>query len=190
MPFEPTFAGMLASAYRERSMAVRNLGTANYSPIIYHRKIEEAVRRLDIKPREIVVFLDISDIHNDVTRRRSPCRATTCRAGRSTRNSTRTGASAAWRTPRPISRRSWPSQAWNCTLTLVVYPWPDQIASGDRDSSRCVIGATGRTRTASASSTLSDPRRRLRCPSGNLIGLRPGTPSSRQFPGAAGTEKS
>ncbi len=65
LPFEQTFAGMLACAYRERGMVVRNLGTVIYSPIIYHRKIEEALRRLDIKPREIVVFLDISDIHND-----------------------------------------------------------------------------------------------------------------------------
>lgn len=63
--FEQSFAGLLACAYRERGYALRNLGSATYSPIIYWRKIADSVKRLDIKPKEIVVFLDISDAYND-----------------------------------------------------------------------------------------------------------------------------
>jgi hypothetical protein len=65
VPFEESFAGLLACAYREHGMVVRNLGTLGYSPTIYYRKIEESVRRLGFAPREIIVFLDMSDVHND-----------------------------------------------------------------------------------------------------------------------------
>lgn len=66
VPFEESFAGLLACAYARQGMVVRNLGTLSYSPVIYYRKIAESVRRLGTTPREIIVFLDISDIHNDV----------------------------------------------------------------------------------------------------------------------------
>lgn len=65
VPFEESFAGLLACAYRAHGMVVRNAGTLGYSPILYWRKIEESVRRLGFAPREIVVFLDMSDVHND-----------------------------------------------------------------------------------------------------------------------------
>lgn len=65
VPFEESFAGLLACAYRTQGMVVRNLGTLSYSPVIYYRKIAESARRLGLTPREVVVFLDISDIHND-----------------------------------------------------------------------------------------------------------------------------
>src|SRR5262249_45143034 len=42
-----------------------DLGVRSYSPIIYHRKVADVARRLGIAPREVVVFLDISDIQDD-----------------------------------------------------------------------------------------------------------------------------
>ncbi len=53
--------------------AVWNLGVMSFSPIIYHRKIRAAADKLGIKPTEIYVFLDLSDITergNDLSRER------------------------------------------------------------------------------------------------------------------------
>ena len=49
----------------KQGKAVWNLGVASYSPAIYHRKIRSAAQRLGIKPTEIYVFLDLSDIDDD-----------------------------------------------------------------------------------------------------------------------------
>jgi hypothetical protein len=65
LPYEESFAGLLACAFRERGMAVRNLGTSTYSPIIYWRKVEKVAQQLRIKPKEIILFLDLSDILNE-----------------------------------------------------------------------------------------------------------------------------
>lgn len=180
LPFEQSFAGLLACAYRERGMAARNLGTSIYSPIIYHRKIEAAARRLDIKPREIVLFLDISDIHNDavdyveIDGRVYSERPTTTRRVKdflkhnfasfgvlfelnqrllvqhATPITVQGNELALWTVNKTLYE-SWGRRGletasanldkvvsqcaeWNCRITLVVYPWPDQIATGDRDS--------------------------------------------------------
>lgn len=63
--FKDTATGLLACAYQQRGLAVRNLGVAGYSPVIYHHKLRAAADRLALKPRHVVMFLDVSDIHND-----------------------------------------------------------------------------------------------------------------------------
>jgi hypothetical protein len=183
-PFEQTVAGLLACAYRDKGLVVRNLGVASYSPIIYWRKIDDAAKRLALTPREIVVFLDISDIHNDgVDYREENGRivgsviADPPEASRRVKNFLKRNfttfaivaglmdysrhkkfdASSALNKPLSMwtvdqqrleayGRRGLETaaanlgrivercRAWNCRMSLVVYPWPDQIVNKDRDS--------------------------------------------------------
>lgn len=180
LAFEDSFSGLLACALRDRGLAAHSLGTMGYSPVIHHRKIAEMVRRLGHPPREIVVFLDISDIHNDavdyveIGGRVHSERPTLARRTKDflKRNFTSfavifeanqrylvTHATPVTVLNNPLSRwtvdkallAAWGERglataaanlekiveqcrAWRCRLTLVVYPWPDQIAAADRDS--------------------------------------------------------
>jgi hypothetical protein len=63
--YEKSFAGLMACDAAKQGKAVWNLGVASYSPAIYHRKIRVAAQRLGLKPAEIYVFLDLSDIDDD-----------------------------------------------------------------------------------------------------------------------------
>ena len=63
--YEQSFAGLLACDAARQGKALWNLGVASYSPAIYHRKIRAAAERLGVKPAEIFVFLDLSDIDDD-----------------------------------------------------------------------------------------------------------------------------
>jgi len=180
LPFEDSFAGLLACALRERGLVASNLGTMGYSPLMYHRKIAEAVRRLGYPPREILLFLDISDVHNDVVDfveidgRVHSERPTLARRAKDflkhnftsfavifelnqrylvthanpmtvlnnelSRWTVDKALFAAWG-ERGLAANSAnlekiveQCRAWRCRITLVVYPWPDQVAAGDRDS--------------------------------------------------------
>lgn len=66
LPFEQTIAGVLACKAKADGLAMRNLGVSSYSPIIYHRKIASAAERLGVKPSEIVVFVDVCDMYDEV----------------------------------------------------------------------------------------------------------------------------
>ena len=63
--YEKSFVGLMACDAAKQGKALWNLGVASYSPAIYHRKIRAAAERLGIKPDEIYVFLDLSDIDDD-----------------------------------------------------------------------------------------------------------------------------
>lgn len=63
--YEQSFAGLMACDAAAQGKALWNLGVASYSPAIYFRKIRVAAQKLGIKPREIFVFLDLSDIFDD-----------------------------------------------------------------------------------------------------------------------------
>ena len=63
--YEKSFVGLMACDAAKQGKAAWNLGVASYSPVIYHRKIRSAAERLGIKPTEIYVFLDLSDIGDD-----------------------------------------------------------------------------------------------------------------------------
>ena len=184
LPFEQTLAGLLACAYRARGLVARNLGVAGYSPVIYWRRIEEIARRLDLKPKEIVVFLDISDIHTDAVdygeengrivsrapaeppdfsrqtktffKRNSMTFAAVAavmdhlRAARFDTTTALDKEAAMWtldahrylawgrrgleRNAANLERIVRRCAEWRCRMTLAVYPWPDQIMHGDRDS--------------------------------------------------------
>ena len=180
LPFEQTFAGLLACAYRAHGMVARNFGTMSYSPSIHWRRLEDAVRRLGFPPREIVLFLDISDIHNEardyveIDGRIYSELPTLARRTKDFFKRNFTSVAVAFELnqrylvvhARPITvlgndvsrwtvseklMKEWADRglaraalnleklaaqcrAWNCRMTLVVYPWPDQIAADDRDS--------------------------------------------------------
>ncbi|MBM3642825.1 MAG: SGNH/GDSL hydrolase family protein [Alphaproteobacteria bacterium] len=178
--FEASVAGLLACAYREAGFSVRNLGTQTYSPVIYHHRIADAVRRTGVRPSEIVLFLDLSDIHNDandyveiggrvlneppsVGRRSkdflkrnftSIAVAFELRQRYAVEHASPIAVSgnplARW-TVDPALQQAWARRGlevagrnldrlvalcreWGCRLTLVVYPWPDQLFAGDRES--------------------------------------------------------
>jgi lysophospholipase L1-like esterase len=208
LPFEQSFAGLMAcDAVRQKS-AVWNLATASYSPTIYVRKIRHSARRLGVRPREIFVFLDLSDIDDEANVYRiqadgivglqseldkpgavptaadpltMPLEAPASDEARpsgappfdlgqflvtnltsvrlahdawllstfSHRNSV--GRPRARWAIDPALMEAWGKNGlriagenldrlvetcreWNCRLTLVVYPWPDNIVAGDRDS--------------------------------------------------------
>lgn len=181
VPFEQTFAGLIACAYRTQGLAARNLGVSNYSSVIYHRKLLAASERLAVKPRRVVMFLDISDIHNDVfgyyehggrvfnypptlqrravefLKRNLLSASVLFKMRQSLRSSRRDDAIP--QLDNELSRWTlhggdldeWALRGlevaaanldksvalcrqWRCTFVLVVYPWPDQIYAGDRDS--------------------------------------------------------
>jgi hypothetical protein len=63
--YEQSFAGPMACDAAKQKKAVWNLGVASYSPIIYWRKVLVAAKKLDVKPSEVYVFLDLSDIDDE-----------------------------------------------------------------------------------------------------------------------------
>jgi len=65
VPYEESFAGLMACEAAREGKAVWNLGVMSFSPVIYHRKIRAAAEKLGIKPTKIYVFLDLSDITDD-----------------------------------------------------------------------------------------------------------------------------
>jgi hypothetical protein len=175
--YEKSFAGLMACDAAKQGKAVWNLGVASYSPVIYHRKIRVAAERLGIKPAEIYVFLDLSDIGDDANIYQvgedGVVRSTsfqwfdigqfllnnfaTFRLGYdlylTSSFSTAIGLGrerALWSVD-PDLMEKWGRRGleiagsnldkivdicreWNCRLTLVVYPWPENVAARDRDS--------------------------------------------------------
>ena len=63
--FQFTFAGLLATRYAPAGIEVLNGGVASYSPAIYWKKIEYLLSHERLEVNAIVVFLDISDIHDE-----------------------------------------------------------------------------------------------------------------------------
>src|SRR5207302_984891 len=66
--FDESFAGLLQRAGRMRSDPIEflNAGVLSYSPVVYYQKTKfliEAGLQFD----ELVVFIDISDIHDEAT---------------------------------------------------------------------------------------------------------------------------
>lgn len=174
--YEKSFPGLMACDAARHGKAVWNLGVASYSPIIYHRKIRVAAEKLGIRPVEIYVFLDLSDIGDEANIYHAGedgvVRSTTFhwfdigqfllnnfatfRLGYdlylSSSYSTTVGLGrerALWSLD-PAPMEEWGRRGlklagdnldqivalcreWDCRMTLVVYPWPESVAAGDRD---------------------------------------------------------
>jgi hypothetical protein len=175
--YEKSFVGLMACDEAKRQKAVWNLGVASYSPAIYYRKIQVAAERLGLKPIEIFVFLDLSDIDDDANVYHvgkdgvvssSPLHA--FNVGQFLLGNFATfrviydlyldsalatvgslGMDRARWTLDPALMKKWGRRGlgiagenldriveicreWNCVMTLVVYPWPDNVAARDRNS--------------------------------------------------------
>ena len=180
--YEHSFVGLMACDAAKQKKAVWNLGVASFSPIIYWRKVLAASKKLGLKPSEIYVFLDLSDIDDEANvYREAPDGTikfksmpeptvpgfdfgewliehfTTVRLVRDLYVS----ASFTWRKSLGRARARWTideelmqawgerglelaggnldklvglCREWRCRVTLVVYPWPDNVMAGDRDS--------------------------------------------------------
>lgn len=182
--YEDSFAGLMACDAAKQNKAVWNLAAASYSPTIYHRKIRAAAERLGLKPTEIFVFLDLSDIDDDANVYRIAADDTVTTAanpgpqkpmiefdlGQFLVNNFTTfrffydlyltssfsyvnsvGRHRARWTIDPALLESWGRRGletaagnldkvvkicreWDCQLTLVVYPWPDNVVAHDKNS--------------------------------------------------------
>ncbi|MBX9946787.1 MAG: SGNH/GDSL hydrolase family protein [Reyranella sp.] len=180
--YEQSFVGLMACDAARQNKAVWNLGVASYSPVIYHAKIRAAAERLGVRPAEIYVFLDLSDIDDDANIYRVEADGTVTYAAAGGRPMERFDLGrflignftsvrllhdlyltssfnhamslnrprARW-TVDPALMESWGRRGlevaganldrivaicrdWHCRMTLVVYPWPDNVVAGDRDS--------------------------------------------------------
>lgn len=175
--YEKSFAGLMACDAAKQGKALWNLGVASYSPVIYHRKIRVAAQRLGIKPAEIYVFLDLSDIDDDANVYHVASDGTvsstpfhwfhigqfllgnfaTFRLAYDLYLSSPFSTVAALGRERgrwpfdPALMEKWGRRGlelaghnldrvvdicreWDCRVTLVVYPWPESVDAGDRDS--------------------------------------------------------
>lgn len=63
--FEDTFAGRIHAVLGERGIEVLNAGVVSYAPSIYYRKVAWLLEDVGLSIDEVVVFLDISDIHDE-----------------------------------------------------------------------------------------------------------------------------
>ena len=179
--YEQSFAGLLACDGARQGKAVWNLGVASYSPVIYHRKIRAAAERLNLRPADIFVFLDLSDIDDDANVYRVAQNDdieyadhyssllpfdigtflvnnfATFRlihdlylTSRLIHDASLGRHRARWTTDAGLMQK-WGQRGleaasanldklvaicheWQCRVTLVVYPWPDNVATGDRES--------------------------------------------------------
>ncbi len=64
--FQSTFAGQLMKRFAEYDIDLLNAGVSAYSPSIYFTKIRYLLENIGLKVDEVIVFIDISDIWEEV----------------------------------------------------------------------------------------------------------------------------
>lgn len=64
--YPQTFVGRIGEALKSEGVDVLNGAVASYAPSIYHRKIQHLLEDKKLHFDEVVVFLDISDIDDDL----------------------------------------------------------------------------------------------------------------------------
>ncbi len=67
IPYATTFVGIVEEALSPRGIEVLNAGAASYTPIIDYRKTRHLVEGVGLRFDELVVFVDIGDIQDEVT---------------------------------------------------------------------------------------------------------------------------
>jgi hypothetical protein len=179
--YEQSFTGLMACDAAKQKKAVWNLGVASYSPVIYWRKVLAAANKLGVKPSEVYVFLDLSDIDDEANVYREAEDGTVKFKWDEARDlgaefadwlvehfttarlayDLYVSASFNWHNSVGRKRARWAldedlmdkwgwrglklaganldklvglCRGWQCRVTLVVYPWPDNVMEGDLDS--------------------------------------------------------
>jgi hypothetical protein len=64
--FDDTFAGVLASRLAPQGVEVLNAAVTSYSPKLYYLKTRYLLRNVGLKFDELIVFIDISDIQDEI----------------------------------------------------------------------------------------------------------------------------
>ena len=70
--YERTFVGQIANVLSDRNIDVLNAAVMSYSPIIYYNKIKHLLLEVGLKFDELVVFIDISDVLDEVNQYTTP----------------------------------------------------------------------------------------------------------------------
>ncbi|MBT5030667.1 MAG: hypothetical protein HOM55_00050 [Proteobacteria bacterium] len=70
--YERTFVGQIAKVLSDRNIDVLNAAVMPYSPIVYYNKIKYLLLEVGLKFDELVVFIDISDVLDEVNRYTEP----------------------------------------------------------------------------------------------------------------------
>lgn len=65
-PFEKTFVGLISKALQTENIEVLNAGVGSYSPKLYYLKMSYLLDRLRLKIDRLVVFIDVSDIQDEI----------------------------------------------------------------------------------------------------------------------------
>jgi lysophospholipase L1-like esterase len=65
-PYEETFAGIFAAAAAREGIEVLNAGVVSYSPKLYYLKTRYLLQNLHLKFDELIVFLDYTDIQDEI----------------------------------------------------------------------------------------------------------------------------
>jgi hypothetical protein len=65
LPYDKTFICLLESELADKGVEVLNAGVVSYSPAIYLKKTEHLLAVTGLRFDHLVVFLDISDIHDE-----------------------------------------------------------------------------------------------------------------------------
>jgi hypothetical protein len=63
--YEDTYAGILHARLAPRGIEILNAGVVSYSPVIYYRKMKYLLEEVKLQVDEVIVFMDISDIHDE-----------------------------------------------------------------------------------------------------------------------------
>lgn len=65
LPYKETFVGLIDAQW-QKQYDVLNGALSSYSPIIYYRKIKYLLETTKLKVDQVVVFIDISDIQDEI----------------------------------------------------------------------------------------------------------------------------
>lgn len=66
--YPDTFVGIVDEALSQEGIEVLNAAVASYSPIIYYRKTKYLIEEVGLHFDELVVYMDLSDIYDEVER--------------------------------------------------------------------------------------------------------------------------
>ncbi|GJL64929.1 MAG: hypothetical protein NPIRA04_35830 [Nitrospirales bacterium] len=66
--YEKTFVGLIDAALMQQNIEVLNAAVSSYSPMIYFKKVEYLLETVKLDFDHLLVFLDISDIEDEVQR--------------------------------------------------------------------------------------------------------------------------
>lgn len=66
--YEDSYAGLITKYYANKNIEVLNASSVSYSPIIYYKKIEYLINNIKLNINEVFLFIDISDVYDDLYR--------------------------------------------------------------------------------------------------------------------------